>query len=139
MYPYGTKLLHFLLIALFRAQALHSSRLMEGVISRLTNKETTKQKMPLLSQETLVIPLHFSRGRLVQKTKTLPQFRAQQNACDIHTYFSPKRAMTVQQLACECATGTTSGKAVQQPCWRSWKLNLPVESGRKESRGRPSS
>lgn len=81
---------------------------MEGVIPRWTNEETTKPKIPLLSQQTLIIPLHFSRGRLVKKASTLPQFRAQQSACDIHTYFSPKWAMTVQQLACACATGSAT-------------------------------
>lgn len=84
----------------------------------------------------------FSRGRLVKKASTLPQFRAQQNPCDIPTNFSHKQYVTVWQVPCVCAAGTTSGKPMKPPCWRSWKLNLPVvpwlNPTVKESRGRSS-
>lgn len=83
---------------------------MEGAIPRLISEETTKPEIPLFSQQTLIIHLHFSRGRLVKKASTVPQFRAQQNARDIHTYFSHKQVVTVQQLPWACATEQPMGK-----------------------------
>lgn len=73
--------------------------------------------MPLLSQQILIIPLHFLRGGWWRRQAPPPQLRAQKNACDIPTYFSHKRTMTIWQLACVHATGTTSRKPVQPPCW----------------------